>query len=185
MADVDTGSLDKPNAPPAGLPVLLEEARRELRDDIVRGAGGRAALARFADRVDALLRQLFSTPRLEPSPSLRSRSWRSAATAAGSCACTPTSICSCCSAARIGADEERFVRALPASAVGSRRRRRPPGAGDRASSRSSRPTTPSSCWRCSTRGRWRATRALFDRFDDGLSSRPARTRTSLESLLRR
>ncbi len=34
-------------------------ARDELRSDIRRGAGGRAALERYADRVDGLLRQLF------------------------------------------------------------------------------------------------------------------------------
>ncbi len=67
MADVDTGSLDKPNAPPAGLPVLLEEARRELRDDIVLGHGGRTALARFAERFDGLLRHILdAAPRTEP-----------------------------------------------------------------------------------------------------------------------
>jgi len=42
----------------AGLPVQLEEARRELRDEILRGHGGRAALARFSDRLDALVRQI-------------------------------------------------------------------------------------------------------------------------------
>jgi [protein-PII] uridylyltransferase len=67
MADVDTGSLDKSNAPPAGLPVMLEEARRELRDDIVLGHGGRTALARFAERFDGLLRQILdAAPRTEP-----------------------------------------------------------------------------------------------------------------------
>jgi len=67
MADVDTGSLDKSNAPPTGLPVLLEEARRELRDDIVLGHGGRTALARFAERFDGLLRHILdAAPRTEP-----------------------------------------------------------------------------------------------------------------------
>jgi [protein-PII] uridylyltransferase len=42
----------------AGLPIQLEEARRELRDEILRGHGGRAALARFSDRLDAILRQI-------------------------------------------------------------------------------------------------------------------------------
>jgi [protein-PII] uridylyltransferase len=36
----------------------LEEARRELRDDILRGHGGRAALGRFSDRLDAIVRQI-------------------------------------------------------------------------------------------------------------------------------
>jgi [protein-PII] uridylyltransferase len=35
-------------------------ARDELRADVLRGAGGRAALERYADRVDGLLRQLFT-----------------------------------------------------------------------------------------------------------------------------
>jgi len=44
--------------PAAGLPMQLEEARRELRDEILRGHGGRAALARFSDRLDAIVRQI-------------------------------------------------------------------------------------------------------------------------------
>jgi [protein-PII] uridylyltransferase len=38
----------------------LDAARGELRASIGRGAGGRAALERYADRVDALIRQLFT-----------------------------------------------------------------------------------------------------------------------------
>ena len=38
----------------------LDAAQNELRADTTRGAGGRAALERHADRVDGLLRQLFS-----------------------------------------------------------------------------------------------------------------------------
>jgi [protein-PII] uridylyltransferase len=38
----------------------LDAARDELRADIGRGAGGRTALERHADRVDALLRQLYT-----------------------------------------------------------------------------------------------------------------------------
>jgi [protein-PII] uridylyltransferase len=38
----------------------LDAARGELRADSARGAGGRAALERHADRVDALLRQLYT-----------------------------------------------------------------------------------------------------------------------------
>ena len=38
----------------------LDAARDELRADVARGAGGRAALERHSDRVDALLRQLFT-----------------------------------------------------------------------------------------------------------------------------
>src|SRR5580765_244526 len=45
----------------AGLPGQLEEARREFREEILRGHGGRAALARFSDRLDAILRQIVSS----------------------------------------------------------------------------------------------------------------------------
>ena len=38
----------------------LDAAREELRDDTARGAGGRAALERHADRVDGVLGQLFA-----------------------------------------------------------------------------------------------------------------------------
>src|SRR5256885_5899453 len=57
MSDV-TGSV----LPPAR---ALESAREELRDATRRGAGGRAALGRYAAQVDALLRQLFDAA---PSP---------------------------------------------------------------------------------------------------------------------
>jgi [protein-PII] uridylyltransferase len=43
----------------ATLKASLDAARGELRADIGRGAGGRAALERHSDRVDGLLRQLF------------------------------------------------------------------------------------------------------------------------------
>jgi [protein-PII] uridylyltransferase len=48
--------------PGAGSPIraALDAARDELRTDTERGAGGRAALERHADRVDGLLRQLFA-----------------------------------------------------------------------------------------------------------------------------
>ena len=42
------------------LRAALEAAREELRADTARGAGGRAALERHSDRVDALLRQLYT-----------------------------------------------------------------------------------------------------------------------------
>ena len=44
----------------AGLPGQLEEARRELRDEILRGHGGRAALALFSDRLDSILRHIVA-----------------------------------------------------------------------------------------------------------------------------
>jgi [protein-PII] uridylyltransferase len=51
-------SLTQPGAG-STLRAALDAARDELRADIARGAGGRAALERHADRVDALLRQLY------------------------------------------------------------------------------------------------------------------------------
>src|SRR5215472_11784014 len=51
---------------PATFATQLDEARRELRDDILRGHGGRAALARFSDRLDTMVRQMFAAaPRTE------------------------------------------------------------------------------------------------------------------------
>src|SRR5687767_11721404 len=53
--------MSLPDASPgATLKASLDAAREELRGDIARGAGGRAALERHSDRVDALLRQLFA-----------------------------------------------------------------------------------------------------------------------------
>jgi [protein-PII] uridylyltransferase len=42
------------------LKASLDAARQELRGAIARGAGGRSALEQYADRVDALIRQLFA-----------------------------------------------------------------------------------------------------------------------------
>src|SRR5438045_8730158 len=52
----------------AALPAQLEEARRELRDEILRGHGGRAALARFSDRLDAIVRQIVAAAPRSPQP---------------------------------------------------------------------------------------------------------------------
>ena len=52
----DFGSRQQPLSPS----IHLDEARRELRDDILRGHGGRAALARFSDRLDTIVRQVFA-----------------------------------------------------------------------------------------------------------------------------
>jgi len=41
-------------------PAAFEAARAELKADVRRGAGGRGALERYSDRVDAMLRQLFT-----------------------------------------------------------------------------------------------------------------------------
>ena len=43
-----------------GIAPTFEAARAELKADVVRGAGGRAALERYSDRVDTLVRQLFA-----------------------------------------------------------------------------------------------------------------------------
>jgi [protein-PII] uridylyltransferase len=51
---------DVPRTPGASFKSSLEAAREELRADVARGAGGRAALERHAERVDAMLRQLFA-----------------------------------------------------------------------------------------------------------------------------
>ena len=68
MSDVDARSLNKPQATPTGAAQLLEEARRELCDDILLGHGGRTALARYSERLDGLLRQLVAgAPRSEQS----------------------------------------------------------------------------------------------------------------------
>ena len=41
-------------------PAAFEAARAELKADVRRGGGGRGALERYSDRVDAMLRQLFN-----------------------------------------------------------------------------------------------------------------------------
>ena len=56
----DPSSIPATSGSGAGLPIQLEEARRELRDDILRGHGGRAALARFSDRLDAIVRHIVA-----------------------------------------------------------------------------------------------------------------------------
>ena len=53
-------SPDTASAGQAPLKASLDVARHELRAAIARGAGGRAALEHYADRVDALIRQLFT-----------------------------------------------------------------------------------------------------------------------------
>jgi [protein-PII] uridylyltransferase len=53
---------------PLSFSVQLDEARRELKDDILRGHGGRAALARFSDRLDTIVRQLFAAAPPTPQP---------------------------------------------------------------------------------------------------------------------
>jgi len=53
-------SVTQPDSTGAALKASLDAAREELRASIARGAGGRGALERYADRVDALIRQLFT-----------------------------------------------------------------------------------------------------------------------------
>lgn len=54
---IRSGAADAPAG--TSLKAALEAARGELCADIARGDGGRAALERYSDRVDALLRQLL------------------------------------------------------------------------------------------------------------------------------
>ena len=59
--DVRPMSMTQPGAGAgATIRAALDAARDELRADVARGAGGRAALERHADRVDELLRQLYT-----------------------------------------------------------------------------------------------------------------------------
>ena len=51
-------SLTQPGPGGTTLAATFEAAREEVRADVLRGAAGRAVLERYADRVDALLRQL-------------------------------------------------------------------------------------------------------------------------------
>src|SRR5262245_34661912 len=53
-------SREGASASHVGLKASLDAARQELRAAIARGAGGRATLEHYADRVDALIRQLFT-----------------------------------------------------------------------------------------------------------------------------
>ena len=117
-----------------------------------RGAGGRGALERYSDRVDALLRQLFADGGAAREPV--------AILALGGYGrrhlCLHSDIdLLVLFGGRIGAAEERFLAGVPAPALGSRGGRRPSGARARRLRISSRRTTRSSCWRCSMRGRSR------------------------------
>ncbi len=53
-------SLTQPGPGASTLVTAFDAGRAELEADALRGAGGRAALERYSDRVDAMLRQLFS-----------------------------------------------------------------------------------------------------------------------------
>src|SRR5678816_2083602 len=53
-------SVTEPGPVGSKLTAVLAAARAELTADVRRGAGGRAALERYSDRVDAMLRQLVA-----------------------------------------------------------------------------------------------------------------------------
>jgi [protein-PII] uridylyltransferase len=53
-------SVTRPESTGAALKASLDAARGEFRASIARGTGGRGALERYADRVDGLIRQLFT-----------------------------------------------------------------------------------------------------------------------------
>jgi [protein-PII] uridylyltransferase len=53
-------AVTQPEPSGPALVALLDAARSELQADVLRGAGGRASLERYSDRVDAMLRQLFA-----------------------------------------------------------------------------------------------------------------------------
>ena len=53
-------SVTQPGPAGSRLTAALAAARAELKGDVGRGAGGRGALERYSDRVDAMLRQLFA-----------------------------------------------------------------------------------------------------------------------------
>jgi [protein-PII] uridylyltransferase len=53
-------AVTQPGPSGPALVAALEAARSELQADVLRGAGGRSALERYSDRVDAMLRQLFA-----------------------------------------------------------------------------------------------------------------------------
>ena len=58
-AGADAASAREPALSNASVAAVLDDARRELCDDILHGHGGRSALARFSDRFDGILRQLM------------------------------------------------------------------------------------------------------------------------------
>src|SRR3970282_1582615 len=55
-------TMAPPQPGPSGstLAAAFEAARSELVAEVQRGAGGRSALERYSDRIDAMLRQLFA-----------------------------------------------------------------------------------------------------------------------------
>src|SRR5258708_2454558 len=53
-------SVSQPDSTGSALRASLDAARVELRAAIARGAGGRGTLERYADRVDGVIRQVFT-----------------------------------------------------------------------------------------------------------------------------
>src|SRR5262245_54506099 len=65
-AGADATASSQPALSTVSVASVLEDSRRELCDDILRGRGGRDALARFSDRFDGILRRLIvAAPRIE------------------------------------------------------------------------------------------------------------------------
>jgi [protein-PII] uridylyltransferase len=58
-AGADATSSSQPAPVNASIAAVLDDARQALCHDILRGQGGRGALARFSDRFDGILRQLI------------------------------------------------------------------------------------------------------------------------------
>src|SRR6267378_5220811 len=58
--NVPVMSVTQPDSTGSTLRASLDAAREELRAATARGAGGRATLEQYADRVDALIRQVFT-----------------------------------------------------------------------------------------------------------------------------
>ena len=106
------------------LSASLDEARRELIDATERGEGGRAALARHAECIDGIIRELVDGARVQTPAPL-------AVYAVGGYGRKSQFLHSDIDllvvfGGPIGRPEERFVKALASSAVGSAVRGRPP-----------------------------------------------------------
>ena len=155
----------------------LDAARGELRADVLRGAAGRAALERYSDRVDALLRQLYldARPTRRPAGHRRARRLRPPA---------PVPPLGHRSAAALRRPDRRRRRSSSSAPSCTRcgiwRLSSATRCASSPSSSSSRSTTPNSCWRCSTRGRSPATRDAVRPVRGGVSHGRRRTRTILE-----